>query len=103
MKKPLLLLSMLVLGTVAMAQKLDSESKAKNTITLEVAIKDHGYPVMKNTGNPDADYLAHKQAKLDWKAKNPDLYNQLYPKTTSPKQSNRSKFKTGLQKSANNR
>jgi hypothetical protein len=103
MRKPLLLLSLLAFGTAAMAQKLEPQSKTKNALSHEVAVRDHGYPVMKNTGNPDADYLAYKQAKLEWKAKNPALHSQMYPKTKSAKSSNRRNYKNSLQKSANNR
>jgi|GEM_PF-1217228 len=86
-----------------MAQQTESKPKTKDVLTHEAAVRNHGYPVMKNTGNPNADYLSYKNAKIEWKAKNPGLYKQMHPKKSSSSTSARRNYKKGLQKSSINK
>lgn len=75
---------LMALGGNAFSQTSGNEKiSGQETLTMEKAIKDYGYPQKKNTGNADADYLVYKQAKTEWINKNPELYKQMHNKQTS--------------------
>jgi len=104
MKKTALTFLSLLVGAMSYAQISNapiqkSEIRTKTTtavvkpmLTLEEAIKNHDYPVLKNSGNPDKDY---KEAKLVWKKQNPELYGKLFPSTLNRSNSPKSKLSPG--------
>jgi hypothetical protein len=59
-------------------------AEKKEAITLETAIKDFGFPQLKNTGNTQSDYEEYKNAKIEWIKNNPNIYEQMFPKTIQP-------------------
>lgn len=62
-------------ANASVAQKKKAQAKAG--LTLQQLQKDHGFPVLVNTGNPEADQKKYKAAKDEWIRKNPDLYKQM--------------------------
>ncbi len=82
----LFLPGLLIIGSTAFSQTVEKPNQKENVIvseseqeilTMEKAIKDHGYPIQKNSGNADADYLEYKKAKDQWIANNPEIYKQM--------------------------
>jgi hypothetical protein len=69
---------MILLGNAAFSQSKSVNIPTKQeTITLEIAIKNHGFPALINYPNTEAGTAEYQKAKIAWIEKNPDLYNRI--------------------------
>ncbi|MBA3899685.1 MAG: hypothetical protein H0X62_05655 [Bacteroidetes bacterium] len=57
-----------------------SQMLAQEVITLEKAIKDHGFPNLKEFSNSEAGLASYQKAKVEWVEKNPVLYKRIQAK-----------------------
>lgn|GEM_PF-1252666 len=76
-KTSVLLTGALLVTCLAFGQKSPDKPNAVQTLSLDDAIKNHGFPVKNNSGNALRDKQDYKAAKRLWVAQNPELYKKL--------------------------
>ncbi len=84
-KTSLLFTGAMMVACLAFGQKSLDKPAAVQSISLEEAIKNHGFPVKTNSGNSLKDKQDYKAAKRAWVAQNPELHKKLNanPKPTT--------------------
>lgn len=59
--------------------------KQHTVLSHQEAVAEHGFPELKNTGNPLKDNEIYRNEKLEWIKQNPELYKKMNTADNTPR------------------